>query len=122
MRRSIRQIWYARAMRLPVIFIMLFFSLAAAHAEETLLLDRAQWSVPKTDTVVLAMPVLQKVMKQLQHSAHTRLNVYYPGGDEGSLWATELRGWLVSLGLESRRIQLVSGSQYQDRLQLEIVK
>jgi len=85
-----------------------------------LLLDRAEWSVPKTAEVVLAMPVLQTAMKHLQHSERARLIVYYPGGDEGSLWAIELRGWLVSLGLEADRIKLISGSRYPDRLQLQI--
>ncbi len=83
-------------------------------------IERAAWSVPKTAQVVLAMPVLQAVMHRLQDSAKARLTVYFPGGDEGSLWAIELRGWLVSLGLEASRIKLISGSQYPDRLQLQI--
>ena len=85
-----------------------------------MVLTRAEWSVPKTAEAVLAMSALQQVMGQLQTSERRLLKIYFPGGDEGSLWAIELRGWLVSLGLESDRIQLIAGSQYSDRLQLQI--
>lgn len=109
-------------MRLPLIFLILLFGFSPLKAEPELLLGRAEWSVPKTADAILAMPVLQEAMKQLQASEQSILKIYYPGGDEGSLWAIELRGWLVSLGLEADRMQLVSGSQYQDRLQLQITE
>ena len=89
-------------------------------AEQELLISWAEWSVPKTAEAVLAMPVLQSVMQQLQLSERSVLKIYYPGGDAGSLWAVELRGWLVSLGLEADRMTLISGSQYNDRLQLQV--
>ena len=99
---------------------MLLFWFAAVKAEQDMVLAWAEWSAPKTAESVLAMQGIQEVMKRLQTSEHALLKVYYPGGDEGSLWAVELRGWLVSLGLEADRMKLISGSQYEDRLQLQI--
>ena len=107
-------------MRIPFIIVVFLFVISPLMAEQELQLGWAEWSVPKTAEAVLAMPVLQEAMKQLQSSEQSLLKIYYPGGDEGSLWAIELRGWLVSLGLEADRMKLISGSQYQDRLQLQI--
>ncbi|MFO7604218.1 MAG: hypothetical protein R6X06_10455 [Gammaproteobacteria bacterium] len=103
-----------------VMVLVFFCCLAPLRAESALLLSWAEWSVPRTAEAVLAMPVLQEAMQGLRQAEHASLRIYYPGGDEGSLWAIELRGWLVSLGLEADRIKLISGSQYPDRLQLEI--
>ena len=103
------------------IIVMLCLSwLAPLQAEQEMVLSKVEWTIPKTAEAVLAMPVLQEAMGKLQGSERSRLKIFYPGGDEGSLWAIELRGWLVSLGLESDRIKLISGSQYPDRLQLQI--
>ena len=106
-------------MRIIPISLLWLCCLVSLQAEE-LVLSKAEWSIPKTAESVLAMPVLQDVMGKLQVSERSLLKIYYPGGDEGSLWAIELRGWLVSLGLESGRIKLIAGSQYPDRLQLQI--
>jgi len=99
---------------------MLLLGVSSVQAEQELLLGWAEWSVPRTAEAVLSMPTLQETMKRLQSSEHTVLKVYYPGGDEGSLWAIELRSWLVSLGLEADRMKLISGSRYPHRLQLQI--
>ena len=107
-------------MRKFLMTILYLFWLVPGQAEQEMVLSRIEWTVPKTAEAVLAMPVLQEVMGKLQGSKHAHLKIYYPGGDEGSLWAIELRGWLVSLGLESDRVKLISGSRYPDRLQLQI--
>lgn len=46
----------------------------------------------------------------------------YPGGDEGSLWASELRDWLVSLGIGSEHIRLTPGQARADRIRLVIIE
>lgn len=107
-------------MRKFITTLLCLFWLAPLQAEQEMVLSKVEWTIPKTAEAVLAMPGLQTAMGKLQASAEARLKIYYPGGDEGSLWAVELRGWLVSLGLESDRITLISGSQYPDRLQLQI--
>lgn len=114
------QICYSEQMRNVVAIVLLSLWLSPVHAGQERVLGWAEWSVPKTAESVLAMPVLQDVMNSLQKSEHSQLRIYYPGGDEGSLWAIELRGWLVSLGLETDRIILISGSKFQDRLQFQI--
>lgn len=105
---------------LLTIAMLLLSATVTAEPEQTLQLSWAEWSVPKSAAAILAMPVLQESMKRLQALPQSSLRVFYPGGDEGSLWAVELRGWLVSLGLEADRIKLISGSRFTDRLQLQV--
>jgi len=49
------------------------------------------------------------------------LIVRYPGGEVGMLWASELKGWLISLGLSSERIDTQAGSLNHNELELHVV-
>ena len=42
----------------------------------------------------------------------------YPGEDSGELWASELRDWLISLGVPSDYILLSPGLQAEDEIQI----
>ena len=101
---------------------LLFFPLCLAMqiqaAELTESLTIEAWSVPRHGEVVRNLPVLRKVMQAMQSSPAARLLIRYPGGDEGTLWAHELRGWLISLGLGSDRMELMPGSPNGQSLSL----
>lgn len=79
-------------------------------AGESYLLTQEQWAVPKRAETILKMPAIAKVFADLQTSAAGQLLIRYPGGDEGTLWAHELRSWLVSLGVSAKNIELRPGS------------
>ncbi|MDH5178805.1 MAG: hypothetical protein OEZ39_17530 [Gammaproteobacteria bacterium] len=83
-------------------------------------MTHAEWSVPKRAEVVLKMPVISKVFAELQAANEGRLLVRYPGGDEGTLWAHELRSWLVSLGVSARDIELRPGSAAANIIELMV--
>lgn len=91
------------------------------QANDVELLQLNEWSVPKQTTTLLAMPAIRKSMLKLQNSDASMLKIKYPGGDEGTLWANELRSWLVALGLSSRRIDLVPGSEISTTIELEVI-
>lgn len=80
-------------------------------ADEKYLLTHEQWSVPKQADDVLNMPAITKVFSAMQKFPEGRLLIRYPGGDEGTLWAHELRSWLVSLGISRKNIELRPGSK-----------
>lgn len=79
------------------------------------------WNVPRSAETVLAMPPLQKTMQELREQAQAHLMILFPGGDEGTLWAHELRAWLISLGLASEKIELVPGSPDPQTIQLRVI-
>jgi len=76
--------------------------------------------LPRSGDALLRYPPLVEAVQQLQANDNAVLEIRYPGGDSGSLWARELQAWLVALGVESARIRRVPGSEAADQLQLRI--
>ena len=101
--------------------LMLIASSSLAE-EQQYILTAQQWNVPRTESAILTMPPLQSMMQAYQKSNQSaRLLVKYPGGDEGTLWAYELRGWLISLGIGSDHIELVPGSRDANQLEIYLI-
>ena len=106
-------------------FLLLSISglaLAADDQGKTHLLTSEQWNIPRQASSVLSMPALQSAMQVYQANEGSQLSIKYPGGDEGTLWAYELRGWLISLGVGSDHIELIPGSTKTDQLEISIIQ
>ena len=108
-------------MKKYIFTVILQLFVTSAFAVNIELLHAKEWSVPKKPTTLLAMPAINNSMKKLQASTNSVLKLKYPGGDEGTLWANELRSWLVALGLSSKRIELVQGSAISTTIELEVL-
>ena len=65
------------------------------------------------------MPVRQLVEEWMQ-AQRAVIEIRYPGGESGILWASELRDWLISLGIPSDMIITQSGSPNGDELIMQI--
>lgn len=103
-----------------LITFLLVFQASAQAAEGTWTLSAEEWARPRAGASLVDMAPLREAVTHLNGQADRRLIVAYPGGEEGSLWAHELRSWLVALGVPSRRIQLVSGASSLDGLDLRV--
>lgn len=97
-----------------------FLVAAPVLAEARWELSAESWSRPRSGPGLVAMEPLGEVVRQLQGRESGRLFIGYPGGEAGSLWAHELRSWLVALGIPSRRIELQAGNGRADTLELRI--
>jgi len=84
------------------------------------LLGAADWARPREGVAVVQMPPLAEVVEAWGQQPERRLIVRYPGGEEGLLWANELRSWLVALGMPSTHLELVAGSRQPDQIELEL--
>ena len=89
-------------------------------AEAPLVISAIEWAQPRSGESLLRHPALAEAVQRLQQQSTQLLEIRYPGGDSGSLWAREVQAWLVALGVESSRIRLVPGSDSADQLQLRI--
>jgi hypothetical protein len=107
-------------MRYLSLWWLLALCLCGQATAAPLVLNAGQWAVPRRGEVVRKMPAIATAMRQLDATPGSRLIVRYPGGDEGSLWANELRGWLVALGLSSAHIELVPGSRSANTIELVV--
>lgn len=105
---------------IPLFFLM-FFSLSV-QAEEVWTLTSADWARPRHGEWLVEHPSLSAALSSLHQTRDGMLQVRYPGGDEGALWAGELQAWLIALGVESKRIELLPGSGGANAIQLEVVR
>jgi hypothetical protein len=92
--------------------------LASPVAAEPRFVTAAEWAQPRTGAALMQHPALAQAVQALQDGQ--RLQLLYPGGDEGSLWARELQAWLVALGLSSQRIELLPGSPREDAIEVRV--
>ena len=83
-------------------------------------LPQEQWAKPKRAETILAMPQIVQVLQELQKQPASNLLLRYPGGDEGTVWAHELRAWLVSFGLPSSMIEIRPGSSEAGMIEMQV--
>ncbi len=90
-------------------------------AEERWTITAIEWAQPRSGEMIRTLPGVRAAMGVLAQSTTSRLSIHHPGGDQAIWWAEELRGWLISLGLSSKRIDLVPGSGEADMMLLYLI-
>lgn len=79
-----------------------------------------EWARPRQGDAITRLPGLADMVRGLLDSPEKRLRVHYPGGEEGVLWAEELRSWLIALGVDSSRIEMLPGTASPDAIELNL--
>ena len=100
-------------------FAVLGFA-AGLSAPAAELLSRAEWPMVRSGGTLLNMPSLQRVVAKLDRTENGRLIIRHPGGDRGSIWAKDLRDWLIALGVGSESIVLEPASGIPDTVVLDV--
>ena len=95
---------------------------AYANSLRIFTLSADEWARPRGGAVIAEFESLRAAVSYWEKAADNGVLIRYPGEDSGEIWATELRDWLVSLGIPSDYIQLVSGSQAADEIRLIVGK
>ena len=108
-------------MRRTLVALLLTFPVLVC-GEDSWQISAVEWAQPRHGEWLASQPALVAAIGQLQQQPQSRLQIRYPGGDEGVLWAEELQAWLVALGLASNRIERVPGSSQAGMIQLDIVR
>jgi hypothetical protein len=104
-----------------MIFSTVFLVSANLSAEPAVwLLSADSWARPRDGQSVAQMPPLPEVIREWSEDTNQRLVIHYPGGEDGQLWAYELRSWLVALGVPRSSQELVAGGQQADRIKIEL--
>ncbi len=79
-----------------------------------------EWARPQDAASVLALKPLRQAVEALVESEAARLLIRYPGGEEGGLYAAQIRDWLVALGLSSSRIEVQPGSRSDELIDIQL--
>ena len=89
---------------------------------DTWSMSAEEWARPRTAQSLVTMQAVADALKGLDADPFSTLLIRYPGGEEGALWANELRDWLVSLGLPSSRIEIYPGQSTGGTITLDLKK
>jgi len=119
MRRVLQALIY---IVMVVVFQMPVNAMAITGAEADNSLLAEQWEMSRSGDALVRIPVINKVVNQWSLEPNQRIELHYPGGEEGDLWVGELRDWMVSLGIPSKYIIVVPGSGVEDVIKLHVVK
>jgi len=101
--------------------LLLIFPLAIQAETGQWVLSADEWARPRDGQSVARMKPLPEVISSWSSRKGQTLLIRYPGGEEGLLWAYELRSWLVALGVPIENQELVAGSHQADRIELELM-
>ncbi len=81
-----------------------------------------EWARPRNGAVIAEFEAVRAAVNYWEKAFDHSILIRYPGEDSGEIWASELRDWLVSLGVPMDYISLVSGSQSADEIRLIVGK
>ena len=89
-------------------------------ADGRYVISHEEWARPKRVETLLQMAAVKNVLSEFDKSPASQLLIVYPGGDEGTLWAHDIKAWLVSLGISSQQIELRPGSGEFSSVELRV--
>ena len=81
-----------------------------------------QWEISRSGESILSLPVLNKIINAWLGNRQKKIEIQYPGGEEGEFWVHELTDWLISLGIPSDHMVIVPGSGADDVINFVLVK
>jgi len=81
-----------------------------------------QWEIARSGESILSLSVLNKIINAWLGDRQKKIEIQYPGGEEGEFWVHELTDWLVSLGIPSDHMVIVPGSGADDVINFALVK
>lgn len=110
----------AMCLRVAALIPLLFLYSLPLRAD-SVSITAERWAAPRSGETVAGWSELRELMDAFDRRPDTRIIIHHPPGETGSLWAEELRSWLVSLGVPSGRIMLKGGLQRHDILRVETV-
>ncbi|MGB0721304.1 MAG: hypothetical protein ACPGU7_02800 [Gammaproteobacteria bacterium] len=95
---------------------------AAMADAPVFLIPATDWLRPRSALGVSANRAIRDAVRRWLDTPGGRMVIRYPGGDQGTLWARELRDWLTTLGVASEHIDLVPGGPAGDGMAIEVHK
>lgn len=105
---------------LLIVLCVLSITPAFANSVRIYTLSADQWARPRAGEVIPQLEPVRLSVAYWETLSNAAILLSYPGEDSGELWVTELRDWLISLGLPSDVILLSPGLQAEDQIQIMV--
>ena len=85
-------------------------------------LHAEQWELSRNGERLLGTDGIAEVVKDWSSDNRQKIELQYPGGEEGELWVHQLMDWLVALGVPSASMVAVPGSGQGDIIRLRVIR
>ncbi|RDH84940.1 MAG: hypothetical protein DIZ80_05610 [endosymbiont of Galathealinum brachiosum] len=105
-----------------ILIINLLISINVFAQDVNIELRAETWDIPRHGEALLEVPELSSAMQKWMADPQQKIELRYPGGEEGELWVEELRDWFVTLGVPSGVIQISPGSNAEDVINIVLFK
>ena len=102
-----------------ILVFIIFLAAQIAYADKAVI-TAEQWARPRNGIMIVQSDSLYKLVHKFNKSKDKYLSIRYKTGDEGILWAEELRAWLVALGIPSSKVMLLPGLEVDNRIEIEL--
>ncbi len=106
---------------LPLLVTLICAPVCSADSVQIITAD--DWARPRSGESLVQMPALKSTVREYldEENRHPRrILIRHPRGEEGVLWAEELRGWLVALGIPSNDVAVSPTSTRVDAIELAV--
>lgn len=109
---------------LPWLFVICFvFMTHGVRADaQGMSLSSEAWELLRHGENMLKSQELNEIVNEWKSHADSKIELRYPGGEEGELWVEELKDWLVSLAIPSHKMTLMPGSDAKDVINISVIK
>ena len=107
-----------RCMRYFLSSLLLLFSLPGFAEPTTLTAE--DWARPRSGAALAQHEGLARLVQAFEREPDRVIVIAHGTGEDGQLWAEELRSWLVALGVSSARLQLESRPGLHEALILDV--
>ena len=81
-------------------------------------LSADSWARPRAGQIIPDLEPVRLAIAYWETGTNAAILLSYPGEDSGELWASELKDWLISLGVPSDYILLSPGLQAKDEIHI----
>lgn len=109
------------SIRVLLLLFLSQISLSLSAEPNMIAVTAEQWAIPRHGERLLKMPEVKKIMNLWHKNPQQMIEISYPGGEGGELWLTELKDWLIALGVSSANIKSIVGSGSKDIIKLTVV-
>lgn len=103
-----------------ILFLIMGAGFAANVRAESYTITADMWIQPRSGEVMLEMPPVHAAIQDWMKYPGSKLIILHSGDDMGSLWASEVQDWLVSLGIPSSDIARQVSGQDENSVTLEV--
>ena len=107
--------------------LVMLICTAAFSAESAEIITADAWARPRSGDSLVQMPALKRTVRDYlgqsggdKNQRGQRILIRHPRGEEGVLWAEELRSWFIALGIPSTDIAIGPESTRIDAIELAV--